>query len=234
MVGALPLVFPASLPSPILGSLGLLGMPMMEGRGLWVAGLGSVLTLSGHPFLLPAVTPSDCYVTLWLPTASSQKLQTRTVKNSRNPIWNQSFRFRIHSQLKVGQMSTLACSLSCALPPFPPSPPFCVPVFLTLLSHPPCYSPLTLLPFQNVLQLQVFDQDLLTSDDPVLSVLFDVGTLQAGEFRRESFSLNHQARLHPGDGRASAPGRGDACRVVEYVWPSFPGFPGISEASFSQ
>ncbi|XP_047592796.1 cytosolic phospholipase A2 beta isoform X4 [Lutra lutra] len=90
------------------------------------------------------VTPSDCYVSLWLPTASSHRLQTRTVKNSRNPIWNQSFRFRIHSQLK------------------------------------------------NVLQLQVFDQDLLTSDDPMLSVLFDLGTLQAGDFRRESFSLNPQ------------------------------------------
>ncbi|XP_032199286.1 cytosolic phospholipase A2 beta-like isoform X2 [Mustela erminea] len=90
------------------------------------------------------VTPSDCYVSLWLPTASSRRLQTRTVKNSRNPIWNQSFRFRIHSQLK------------------------------------------------NVLELQVFDQDLLTSDDPMLSVLFDLGTLQAGDFRRESFSLNPQ------------------------------------------
>nr|XP_025740009.1 cytosolic phospholipase A2 beta isoform X1 [Callorhinus ursinus] len=90
------------------------------------------------------VTPSDCYVSLWLPTASSHRLQTRTVKNSRNPVWNQSFRFRIHSQLK------------------------------------------------NVLQLQVFDQDLLTSDDPMLSVLFDLGTLQAGDFRRESFSLNPQ------------------------------------------
>nr|XP_060474841.1 cytosolic phospholipase A2 beta isoform X3 [Panthera onca] len=90
------------------------------------------------------VTPSDCYVSLWLPTASSHRLQTRTVKNSRNPIWNQSFRFRIHSQLK------------------------------------------------NVVQLQVFDQDLLTNDDPVLSVLFDVGTLRAGEFRRESFSLSAQ------------------------------------------
>lgn len=90
------------------------------------------------------VTPSDCYVTLWLPTASSHRLQTRTVKNSSNPIWNQSFHFRIHSQLK------------------------------------------------NIVQLQVFDQDFLTSDDPMLSVLFDVGTLQAGEFRRESFSLNPQ------------------------------------------
>lgn len=69
-----------------------------------------------HLFLLPAVTPSDCYVSLWLPTASSHRLQTRTVKNSRNPIWNQSFRFRIHSQLKVGQGS------APALPPVPASP----------------------------------------------------------------------------------------------------------------
>ncbi|KAM4832653.1 cytosolic phospholipase A2 beta [Urocitellus parryii] len=90
------------------------------------------------------VTPSDCYVTLWLPTASSHRFQTRTVKNSRNPIWNQSFHFRIHSQLK------------------------------------------------NIMELKVFDQDLLTKDDPVLSVLFDVGTLQPGEFSHQSFSLSSQ------------------------------------------
>ncbi|XP_057577800.1 cytosolic phospholipase A2 beta isoform X2 [Hippopotamus amphibius kiboko] len=90
------------------------------------------------------VTPSDYYVTLWLPTASSHLFQTRIVKNSRNPIWNQSFHFRIHSQLK------------------------------------------------NIVQLKVFDQDLLTKDDPVLSVLFDVGTLRAGESQHKSFSLNPQ------------------------------------------
>uniref|UniRef100_A0A8C6R2B2 Phospholipase A2 n=1 Tax=Nannospalax galili TaxID=1026970 RepID=A0A8C6R2B2_NANGA len=94
------------------------------------------------------VTPADCYVTLWLPTASSHILQTRTVKNSRNPIWNQNFHFQIHRQLK------------------------------------------------NIVELKVFDQDLLTKDDPVLSVLFDVGTLRAGESRRQSFSLNSQ-----GEGR---------------------------------
>lgn len=90
------------------------------------------------------VTPSDCYVTLWLPTACSHRLQTRTVKNSSSPVWNQSFHFRIHRQLK------------------------------------------------NVVELKVFDQDLVTGDDPVLSVLFDAGTLRAGEFRHESFSLNPQ------------------------------------------
>uniref|UniRef100_A0A8C2MYV8 Phospholipase A2 n=1 Tax=Cricetulus griseus TaxID=10029 RepID=A0A8C2MYV8_CRIGR len=90
------------------------------------------------------VTSSDCYVTLGLPTASSHTLQTRTVKNSRNPVWNQNFHFRIHRQLK------------------------------------------------NVVELKVFDQDLVTRDDPVLSVLFDVGTLRAGESRRQSFSLSTQ------------------------------------------
>ncbi|XP_030618589.1 cytosolic phospholipase A2 beta isoform X4 [Delphinapterus leucas] len=92
------------------------------------------------------VTPSDCYVTLWLPSASSHQFQTRVVKNSRNPIWNQSFHFRIHTQLK------------------------------------------------NIVQFKVFDQDLLTKDDPLLLVLFDVGTLRAGESRRESFSLNPQGK----------------------------------------
>ncbi|XP_024588114.1 cytosolic phospholipase A2 beta-like isoform X2 [Neophocaena asiaeorientalis asiaeorientalis] len=92
------------------------------------------------------VTPSDCYVTLWLPSASSHQVQTRVVKNSRNPIWNQSFHFRIHTQLK------------------------------------------------NIVQFKVFDQDLLTEDDPLLLVLFDVGTLRAGESRRESFSLNPQGK----------------------------------------
>ncbi|XP_045439574.1 cytosolic phospholipase A2 beta isoform X2 [Pipistrellus kuhlii] len=90
------------------------------------------------------VTASDCYVTLWLPTASSHRLQTRTVNNSRNPVWNQSFRFRIHRQLK------------------------------------------------NVVHLQVFDQDLWTSDDAVLSVLYDVGALRVGESRHESFLRSPQ------------------------------------------
>ncbi|XP_049637494.1 cytosolic phospholipase A2 beta [Suncus etruscus] len=87
------------------------------------------------------VTPSDCYVTLWLPTACSQKLQTRTVRNSRNPVWNQSFHFRIHNQLR------------------------------------------------NIIQLKIFDQDLVTSDDHLLSVQFDVGTLRVGEHKHKSFPL---------------------------------------------
>ncbi|XP_051000388.1 cytosolic phospholipase A2 beta isoform X1 [Acomys russatus] len=94
------------------------------------------------------VTSSDCYVTLDLPTASSHTLQTRTVRNSRNPVWNQNFHFRVHRQLK------------------------------------------------NVVELKVFDQDLLTKDDPVLSILFDVGILQPGESQHQSFSLSTQGDGH--------------------------------------
>lgn len=156
------------------------------------------------------MTPSDCYVTLWLPTASSHRLQTRIVKNSRNPIWNQSFHFQIHSQLKVGQAQAALLTVPVhPLPLSPPSPSFPAPALLTVLSHHSILQPLALFPFQNVVQLNVFDQDLLTNDDPVLSVLFDVGTLRAGEFRRESFSLSAQARLTQGSG-GPQPGKGDA------------------------
>lgn len=75
-------------------------------------GWEGTLVITRHVFLLPAVTSSDCYVTLDLPTASSHTLQTRTVRNSRNPVWNQNFRFRINRQLKVTQTSSLALSLS--------------------------------------------------------------------------------------------------------------------------
>uniref|UniRef100_A0A8C8SXP1 Phospholipase A2 n=1 Tax=Pelusios castaneus TaxID=367368 RepID=A0A8C8SXP1_9SAUR len=46
------------------------------------------------------ISQSDCYVTLWLPTASSQKMQTKTVQNNRNPIWNETFCYRIDSRVK--------------------------------------------------------------------------------------------------------------------------------------
>lgn len=59
----------------------------------------------------------------------------------------------------------------------------------------PPYSCLSLCLFQNVVELKVFDQDLLTKDDRVLSILFDVGTLRPGESRHESFSLSTQVKL---------------------------------------
>ncbi|XP_068961910.1 cytosolic phospholipase A2 beta [Petaurus breviceps papuanus] len=107
----------------------------------------SVRVLKAHGFPSKDIlTPSDSYVSLWLPTASSQEFRTRTVRNCRNPVWNQTFRFRIHSHLK------------------------------------------------NILELKVFDQDLLTKDDPIFSVLFDVGTLKVGESQQKSFTLNPQGK----------------------------------------
>uniref|UniRef100_A0A8C5U544 Phospholipase A2 n=1 Tax=Malurus cyaneus samueli TaxID=2593467 RepID=A0A8C5U544_9PASS len=47
-----------------------------------------------------AVTASDCYVRLWLPSASPGTLQTKTVRNSDNPVWNETFYFRIQREVE--------------------------------------------------------------------------------------------------------------------------------------
>ncbi|NXW74335.1 PA24E phospholipase, partial [Hirundo rustica] len=46
------------------------------------------------------VSQSDCYVSLSLPTASVQPFRTKTVQNSKNPTWNETFHFTIQSQVK--------------------------------------------------------------------------------------------------------------------------------------
>ncbi|KAM6068267.1 cytosolic phospholipase A2 epsilon-like [Theristicus caerulescens] len=46
------------------------------------------------------LSQSDCYVSLWLPTASDEKFHTKTIKNCRNPVWNETFYFRIQQQVK--------------------------------------------------------------------------------------------------------------------------------------
>lgn len=46
------------------------------------------------------LTQSDCYVSLSLPTASVQHFRTKTVQNSKNPTWNETFHFTIQSQVK--------------------------------------------------------------------------------------------------------------------------------------
>ncbi|XP_063015616.1 cytosolic phospholipase A2 epsilon-like [Melospiza melodia melodia] len=43
---------------------------------------------------------TDCYVKLWLPTASRQEAKTRTVHNCRNPVWKETFHFVIQSEVK--------------------------------------------------------------------------------------------------------------------------------------
>ncbi|XP_069714147.1 cytosolic phospholipase A2 epsilon-like [Phaenicophaeus curvirostris] len=46
------------------------------------------------------LSQADCYVKLWLPTASCQEARTRTVSNCRNPVWNETFHFMIQSEVK--------------------------------------------------------------------------------------------------------------------------------------
>ncbi|XP_060118658.1 cytosolic phospholipase A2 epsilon-like [Heteronotia binoei] len=46
------------------------------------------------------LSQSDCYVTLWLPTASVKKEKTHTVKDNKDPVWNESFHYRIQNQVK--------------------------------------------------------------------------------------------------------------------------------------
>ncbi|CAN8215064.1 unnamed protein product [Coccothraustes coccothraustes] len=46
------------------------------------------------------LTASDCYVRLWLPSASPGKLQTKTIRNSDNPVWNETFYFRIQREVE--------------------------------------------------------------------------------------------------------------------------------------
>ncbi|XP_010578355.1 PREDICTED: cytosolic phospholipase A2 epsilon-like [Haliaeetus leucocephalus] len=43
---------------------------------------------------------TDCYVSLSLPTASPETVRTKTVKNCKDPVWNETFCFRIQSQVK--------------------------------------------------------------------------------------------------------------------------------------
>lgn len=53
------------------------------------------------------VSQTDCYVRLWLPTASHQEARTRTVSNCRNPVWNETFHFMIQSEVKVRSITEL-------------------------------------------------------------------------------------------------------------------------------
>ncbi|XP_072480775.1 cytosolic phospholipase A2 epsilon isoform X2 [Notamacropus eugenii] len=85
---------------------------------------------------------TDCFVSLWLPTASHEKPRTRTISNCRNPEWNETFNFRIQCQVK------------------------------------------------NVLELNVCDEDSLTPDDRLLTVLYDLTKLCFRKRTHVKFPLN--------------------------------------------
>ncbi|TSU37063.1 Cytosolic phospholipase A2 beta [Bagarius yarrelli] len=48
----------------------------------------------------PTVSQPDLYVTLRLPTACACTLKTKVIQNNKTPEWNETFHFRVYSQLK--------------------------------------------------------------------------------------------------------------------------------------
>ncbi|VCW84582.1 unnamed protein product, partial [Gulo gulo] len=88
------------------------------------------------------VSQTDCFVSLWLPTASHERLRTRTISNCPNPEWNETFSFQIQSQVK------------------------------------------------NVLELSVCDEDTLTPDDHLLTILYDLTKLCFRKKTHVKFPLN--------------------------------------------
>uniref|UniRef100_A0A8C8AQ53 Phospholipase A2 n=1 Tax=Otus sunia TaxID=257818 RepID=A0A8C8AQ53_9STRI len=92
------------------------------------------------------LSQTDCYVSLWLPTASTDKFQTKTIKNCKDPVWNETFYFRIQSQVK------------------------------------------------NVLELALYDKDVVTQDDHLFTVYFDIAKLSLGEQVFMHFKCNSQVR----------------------------------------
>ncbi|XP_054825912.1 cytosolic phospholipase A2 delta [Eublepharis macularius] len=89
---------------------------------------------------------ADCYIMLWLPTASKEETRTRTVLNSTAPVWNETFYFMIQSQVK------------------------------------------------NVLELRIYDEHLLSSDDLLFTILFDVEEVCPGERILANFILNSEKK----------------------------------------
>lgn len=47
------------------------------------------------------MSKADCYVQLWLPTASPSHAQTKVVANCSDPEWNETFYYQVHSAVKV-------------------------------------------------------------------------------------------------------------------------------------
>uniref|UniRef100_F6YUI7 Phospholipase A2 n=1 Tax=Ornithorhynchus anatinus TaxID=9258 RepID=F6YUI7_ORNAN len=99
------------------------------------------------------VSQTDCFVTVWLPTASHEKRRTRTISNSSNPEWNETFRFQIQTRVK------------------------------------------------NVLELSVCDEDVLTPDDHLLTVLYDLTKLCFRKKTHIKFPLNPEVGAGCGGAR---------------------------------
>uniref|UniRef100_A0A8D2KX82 Phospholipase A2 n=1 Tax=Varanus komodoensis TaxID=61221 RepID=A0A8D2KX82_VARKO len=93
------------------------------------------------------ITLSDCYVSLWLPSASKQQAVTKTISNTSNPVWNEHFHFFIQPEVK------------------------------------------------NVLELKLYDHDVVTKDDLLFTVVYDIAKVRPGETLHENFILNSEVKI---------------------------------------
>ncbi|XP_075047854.1 cytosolic phospholipase A2 delta-like isoform X2 [Mixophyes fleayi] len=85
---------------------------------------------------------ADCYVCVLFPTCTNKVLKTKTVSNTSDPIWNETFQFTICSYVK------------------------------------------------NMLLLELHDEDVVSGNDLLYTVAFDVEKIQIGETKQETFTLN--------------------------------------------
>ncbi|XP_075185814.1 cytosolic phospholipase A2 beta, partial [Anomaloglossus baeobatrachus] len=85
---------------------------------------------------------ADCYVCLWLPSCTNKTVQTRTISNTSDPVWNETFQFTLCNNVK------------------------------------------------NVLHLMLHDEDVITKNDLLYTLTFDVGKIPIGETKLETFRLN--------------------------------------------
>lgn len=113
-------------------------------------------------------------MSLWLPTASHEKLRTRTISNCPNPEWNESFNFQIQSQVKVRCGGLHLPALPAFLFPSFPACPLCLcvlmPICLSFYLLVPLLTCLPTHPFLPACLIFVF-LSLLILPPPFLSLL---------------------------------------------------------------
>ncbi|XP_069806670.1 cytosolic phospholipase A2 delta isoform X2 [Dendropsophus ebraccatus] len=85
---------------------------------------------------------ADCYVCLWLPTCTNKILKTKTVSDTSDPVWNETFQYTICNNVK------------------------------------------------NVLHLTLHDEDVITGNDLLYTLTYDVGRIRIGETKQKTFCLN--------------------------------------------
>lgn len=85
---------------------------------------------------------ADCYVCLWLPSCTYKILNTKTVSDTSDPIWNETFQFTICNNVK------------------------------------------------NVVQLTLHDEDVISGNDLLYTLTYDLGKIHIGETKQKTFCLN--------------------------------------------